>query len=259
MKKELIKQTFRTFGKVFKKNSPTILTGLGVAGLVSTTVMAVRATPKALQVLEMERENKNRALTRMEVVKIAYPYYIPPILMGAATTGCIIGANSINLKRNAALASAYSLTEASLKEYKHKVKETLGEKKEREIRDEIAADRMEKNPVDDNQVISTGNGDTLCYEATSGRYFKSDIEKIRRVENIVNRRLLQDDFVSLNEVYDHMGLDGTKMGDEIGWQVDQDDYALITFEFSSQISKDGQPCLVVDFKRPPRYDYMDLL
>jgi len=256
MNKDLIKTTFKSASQVFRRNSPTILTGLGVAGLVSTTVMAVRATPKALQILELAREEKKRPLTKMEVVKTAYPYYIPPIILGGATIGCIIGANSINLKRNAALASAYSITEATLKDYKAKVQKTLGEKETQKIKDELAKDKIEGDPLDQHHVFMTGHGDTLCYDAYTGRYFKSDKEQIKRAENQLNRNLLVDDFVSLNEVYDYLGLEGVKLGDDIGWQVAQDNYAIITFIFSSHLASNGVPCMVIDFEIPPSYEYL---
>lgn len=242
--------------RVISRNSPTILTSLAVAGLVTTTVMAVRATPKALQILKMEQDYRaDELLTKFDIVKLTWPYYAPSAVMGLVTIACIISANSINLRRNAALASVYSLAEASLKEYRSKVIETIGEKKERKIKDEIAKDKITKNPPKENEIILTGKGETLCYESLSGRYFKSDIEKIRKAENEINKEILNNNFISLNEVYDSLGLANTKMGDEVGWCVD--DHGLVSFSFSSHLTEDGIPCLVVDYDIGPRYDFMD--
>jgi hypothetical protein len=174
--------------------------------------------------------------------------------MGGVTVACIIGANSINLKRNAALASVYSITEATLKEYQSKVIETIGEKKEQAVRDEIAKDHLAKDPVSKKEVILTGKGEVLCYDSISGRYFKSDMEKLRRLENDFNKTLLTEMYVSLNDVYYEMGLKGIKIGDDIGWNVD----SLIEFNFSSQLTDDGQPCIVVDYLVGPRTDYRHL-
>ena len=149
------------------------------------------------------------------------------------------------------MASLYSVTEKTLKEYQTKVKDTIGEKKEQKIRDDVATDKLLKHPVD-GDVILTGKGDTLCYDAWTGRYFKSDIEAIRKVENIVNHNLLVDDFISLNDVYYELGLDEVKMSNEVGWRVED---GIVFFEFSSQLTE-GVPCLVMDFKVTPRYDYM---
>ncbi|MCX7817546.1 MAG: DUF6353 family protein [Syntrophales bacterium] len=247
--------------KAIAKNSPTILTGLGVAGVITTAVMAVKATPKALQLLEDERYNRRQmdgpntdVIEAKDAILIAWKCYAPAAVMGVLTIACIIAANSINLRRNAALAGLYSLSEAALKEYQNKVVETIGKNKELAIRDEIAKDKVDRNPVGDSEVILTGKGETLCYDALCGRYFKSNIEQIRKVLNDVSREMLSDSFVSLNEVYYKLDLTGTKIGDLIGWHVDD---GLIEPEFSSVLNSDGTPCLVMDFTTEPRYMYRD--
>lgn len=257
-----MKEQLKKVGALISKNSPTILTGFAVAGLITTSVMAVRVTPNALRLLELERDYRRKKqspeLNKRDIVKLTWKVYLPPVIMGGATIACIIGANSIGMRRNAALASVYSLTEATLKEYQGKVVETLGVTKEQKIRDEIAKDRIEANPVDETQIIFTGKGETLCYDSLSGRYFKSDIEKIRKAENKLNRDLLTDNFVSLNEVYEELGLPRIQLGDEMGWSlwIDEAD-SLVSMKFSSQLTTDGVPCLVLDYAVRPRFDYMD--
>lgn len=246
------------FGGILTKNSPTILTGIGVAGLVATTVLAVKATPKALEILQDEIDTRERvrfpieALTPQEVVKLTWKCYLPAAAMGLITVGCIIGANSINLRRNAALVSVYSLSEAALKEYQAKVVETIGQNKERKIKDDIAKDKIAKNPVSDNEIVITNLGDTLCYDALSGRYFKSDIEKIRQVFNKLSRDLMTEMFIDLNTIYSELGLKGTKLGETIGWHIDD---GLIEADFSSQLTENGTPCLVLDYVTEPRYNH----
>jgi len=252
MKRELISLT-KDLNNFAAKNSPSILTGLSIAGMVSTTVMAVHATPKALQLLSLEEERRGAYLTKWETVKLLWPQYLPTVVMGGISIGCAISANSIHLQRKAAIAGLYSMTEASLREYQNKVKETIGEKKEQKIRDDVVLDKIMANPVNEKDVILTGKGNTLCYDAWTGRYFKSDIEAIRKVENIVNNNLLQDDFISLNDVYYELNLDEVELGNEIGWRVDD---GLVFFDFTSQLNSDGVPCLVLNFKLKPRYDYM---
>lgn len=150
------------------------------------------------------------------------------------------------------LATAYSLSEAAFAEYREKAAETVGEKKEAEIRDKVAKAQIERDPVSGHEVIMTGKGDTLCYDVVSGRYFKSSIEKIRRAENVLNRKLMDEMYVSLNEFYYELGLKCTGMGNELGWNVDD---GLIDLHFSTQLSEDETPCLVVDYHIAPRYDY----
>lgn len=274
------KQIVTKFGRAFAKNSPTILTGISVAGLISTVVMAVQATPKALGMLDDEVfrryeeslvdkdisymeylncsegysvQDRIRTLPKLDLIRLTWRCYMPSILMGGLTIGCIVGANSINLRRNAALASVYSLTETALKEYQAKVVETIGENKEQKIRDDIHKDKVAKDPVNNKEVILTGKGDTLCYDVLSGRYFKNDIENIRKIQNELNRDLLTEMFISLNDVYYAFGLAGVKTGNDMGWNVDE---GLIEFSFSSQLA-DGIPCLVIDYSAEPKYNYRD--
>lgn len=257
-----LKAIFTDLGKAARKHSPEILTGIGIAGMLSTTVLAVRATPKALMLIEEKKREKKFTgeqpeLTKLEVVKTAWKPYIPAAVTGAASVACLVGASSVNARRNAALAAAYALSESTLADYKEKVVETIGEKKAQEVKDAIAKDKIENDPVTRKEIIATDKGETLCYDALSGRYFKSDIEYIRRAVNNLNERLLFDTHISLNEYYDEIGLEEIfPMGENLGWTVDPDsaNKGLIELDFSSQLAE-GTPCLVVGFSNAPRYDY----
>lgn len=233
-----------------KKHSPEILMGVGIAGMVTTTVMAVRATPKALRMIEEQTEDA--PLTPIEKVKVAWPCYIPAAIVGMASIGCLICSNSVNARRNAALATAYTLTESTLKEYQEKVIEEIGEKRESGIRDAIAKDRLDKNPVTNNTVVITDSGNTMCFDVLSGRYFRSDIDKIKKTVNELNRRMCSENYISLNEFYYELGLEGIKQGDEIGWCIDK---GYIDLDFRSRLSDKGEPCLVIDYQIVPQYDY----
>lgn len=235
------------------KHSPEILTGLGIVGLLTTTVLAVKATPKALKIIEEKKEEHNvDKLSAGEVIKATYKCYIPAASIALVSTGCLIGSNSINTRRNAALATAYKMIETAHREYKEKVIETIGEKKEEAIKDKIAKDKIDRNPVGTRDVIVVGKGETLCYDSWSGRYFKSDKNKIEKAINELNRTLTYDMYVSLNDFYRKLGLEGNKVGDDLGWKLD---WGLIDVHFSSQLSEDDVPCLVIIFDREPRYDY----
>ena len=247
----------KTMGDTIIKHSPEILTGIGIAGMLTTTVLAVSATPKALKLIDIhKKEQKAEKLPPVEVVKATWKCYIPAVVTATASTACLIGASAVNNKRNAVLATAYSLSENALKTYREKVVETVGEKKEQEIRDAVAKEQLQKNPIINKEVIITPKGETLCFDAISGRYFKCDIEAIRRTEAELNRELNSCMYVSLNEFYYKIGLRPTKLGDDLGWNVDN---GPITFSFSSQLTEDDQPCLVIDYDIAPRYDYRNLM
>ena len=256
MKKEIAK-SFLSLKTAIKKHSPEILTGIGISGMITTTVMAVRATPKALILIEERKEEIGaEKLEAMDMVKTTWACYIPAAITGTLSVACLIGASSVNARRNAALATAYTLSESALKDYQGKVIEMFGEKKNEAVKDAVAKDKVEKNPVVTREVIITEKGNTLCYDAISGRYFKSDIEKIKKAECELNRQMLDDMYVSLNDFYYEIGLDSVKLGDELGWNVDS---GYIDLSFSSQLASDGTPCLVIDYSVAPRYDYRNLL
>lgn len=238
---------------VFTKHSPEILAGIGVAGMISATVLAVKATPKALKLIEKAKEEKGEDLTVPETIKAAWKPYIPAVVTSVVSAGCIIGGTSVNLKRNAALATAYQLSSNALAEYKEKVVETIGEKKEKVIREKIAAEKVEKNPVKSNEVIITGKGTTLCYDSTFGKYFESDIESIRRAINDLNYRLLCEDYVSLNDFYDELGIERIPIGEEVGWNVGRD--GTVEVSFGTAMSSDGRPCITLEYHVAPRYKF----
>lgn len=240
---------------VMIKHSPEILTGIGIAGMITSTVLAVKATPKALKICEVLKEDIEEP-TKMEYFKATWKCYIPATLTGVTSIACLIGANSVNMKRNAALATAYKLSETALIDYKQKVVETIGERKEKNIREKVAEEQLIKNPVTKSEVIITEKGNTLCYDTISGRYFKSDIDRIKKAENELNRRLMREMYISLNEFYDDLGLSHTSMGDELGWNLDN---GLIDLDFSSHIADDGTPCIVINYSIAPNYNYYKLV
>ena len=232
---------FKAARNTASKHSPEILTGIGIAGMITTTVLAVKATPKALKLMEDAQYDKEEDLTVPEKVKVTWKCYIPATLLGLASVGCLIGANSVNLRRKAALATAYKLSETALAEYKEKVIETVGEEKAKDIRSAIAKDKMEKNPVTKSEVIITDKGESLFCDSISGRYFKSDMNTIEKAVNTINRRLLNEMSVSLTEFYSEIGLSPTSLSEELGWNMNE---GQIEIDFSSQITDDGRPCIM---------------
>ena len=251
------------------KHSPEILTGIGITGMLTTVVLAVRATPMALVRISQAEDDKfnaqvdagkdpetvNDKLTALETIKATWKCYIPAAVTGTMSTVCLIGASSVSAKRNAALTTAYTLADAALKDYQEKTVETIGEKKEQAIRDAIAKDKLEKDPVTEKEVIITGSGTTRCYDSISGRYFESDVQTIRTAESSINRRLIHEMYISLNEFYWELGLEGTEIGDQLGWNIDN---PIELGPFSSQVSKDGVPCLVINYRISPKYGFASM-
>lgn len=229
--------------------SPEILIGFGLAGMLTSTVLAVKATPKALDILA---EQEDRELSKVDKVKLTWKCYAPAAIGYCASAACIIGANSVNTKRNAVLAGAYKISESALLEYRDKVKEVIGEEREKEIHAKIAEDRRCKEPENQGNVILTGKGDVLCYDMYSGRYFKSEMDEINAILNELNYKLMQDNLLALNDFYDALGLQPIITGYDHGWNVDD---GLIKIYFTSTLADNGIPCLALHFDNLPRYGY----
>lgn len=253
MNKSGITGLLQSLYRSLREHSPAILTGLGITGMFTGAIMAVKATPRALKAIDIRKNELNtEKLEKRELIRTCWKIYIPSFSIGVLSSVCILSANVINSKRNAAIATAYSLSESALKIYQDKVIETIGEKEEKKIRDEVAKENINKHPIVSNEVIITDKGQTLCYDVLSGRYFKSDMESLKKSINELNRQLTFDMYVSLNDFYDAIGLSEIKVGDDLGWNINK---GLIDPIFSSQLATDGTPCLVIDHRQRPEYDY----
>lgn len=257
MNKLNVAKLLKDIQTIATKHSPALLTGIGIAGMVTTTVLAVKATPEALRLIDDRRVEldieSTKDLPAMETVKATWKCYIPAAVTGVASVACLIGANSVNSKRNAALAAAYNLSTTALAEYKEKVVETIGEKKEQLVRDKVAEERLKKEPSKNTAIVVTNNGNTRCFDTITKRRFTSDIEKIKRIVNELNRRMVTgEDYISLNDFYYELGLDGVSIGDELGWNVAD---GLIDLDFSAQLDDDGTPCIVIDYTVVPKRGY----
>ncbi len=238
--------------KALKKHAPEILTGIGIVGMVAAAVTAVRATPKALQLINEQEKEVERPLTPSETVKTAWKCYIPAAVTGTLSIACLVGASAVNMKRNAALVAACTISETALKDYTAKTLDIVGPQKEQIIRDAVAKEKLEKDPVANKEVIITGGGEMMCYDVLSGRYFKSDIEQIRKAVNDINRRMRDEMYISLNDFYYEIGLEGIELGEYLGWNIEK---GYLDLDFGSHLAKNGNPCLVISYKTPPQYGF----
>ncbi len=253
MNKQKLSLIFTGVKNAVIRHCPEILTGMGLAGMITAGVLAVKATPKAIKLIEEEKAKNNKEhLGVGETVKTAGLCYVPSVLTAAVSAACIVGASTIHNGRNAALAAAYALSESTLKEYQEKVVETVGEKKEQDIKDAVSKDKMEQNPVSTHEIVFTNSGNTLCYDVISGRYFTSDIERIKRCVNELNRRMRDEMFISLNDFYNEVGLKSIPIGENVGWNIDK---GYIELYFSSQLTDDERPCVVINYSTAPKYGY----
>ena len=258
----MIKDLFNKALNFTKEHNPEILVGLGVVGMMSSTVLAVKATPKALDIMEDKKADMGVTyLTRKEIAQSTWKLYAPSVGVGLASAACIILGTSKSIKRNTALATVYALSESTLREYQSKAKEMLGEEKAAELDREVAKSRVRKREVTtivesegSEYIHHTGNGDTLVYDTLSGRYFRSSRNAIESAVNSINKSLLNDYIMTLNEFYNELGVPTIGAGSLIGWKSDKE---LLEVSFESDVDQNGNPYLVLSYKnRPiPVYDY----
>lgn len=230
--------------KLVTDNSPAILAGVAVTGVVTTAVLTAKATYKAVILLELEEADKD--LETKEKIELTWQLYIPAMSAALTTIAAIIFATKIGTRRAAAMTAAYVLSEKTFEEYRDKIVEKMGDRKEQQARDEIAQERVTTNPPPDT-LMPQGNS-VLCMDGFTGRYFISDMETIKAAENKVNHRILRGEmYISLTEFYEEIGLERTSMTDDVGWNVEK----LLELTFSSTLTPRGHPCLVVDFHVMP--------
>lgn len=237
------------------RNAPTILTVAGGVGVVATSVLAVKATPKVLTILKEAEEEKGEELTVMEKVIVAAPSYIPAVVTGAATLACIFGANVLNKRQQASLASAYAMIDASYKEYRKKVDELYGEDADAHVREEISKDKYKEKD------IPKHDGKLLFFDEFSGRFFHSTLEKVQNAEYLVNRDLVMQYYSTLNDFYGYLGIPHVDGGHEIGWSTAMNDQAYwqewVDFSNVKTVTDDGVEYYIVRMYQEPMVGFED--
>lgn len=252
----------RQIGKHLKNNAPTLLSYLGVAGVIGTSLLAVSATPKAIDVLELAKEEKGEELTKLETAITIAPVYTPTFLMGLSTITCVLGANALNKKRQVALTSAYSLINSSYREYKNKLIELYGKDTHRNIIDSIAVEKAKDVNIEAETLcticelpLEEEMGRTvLFYDVYSRRYFESTIERVITAEYHLNRNYVLRGVSCLNELYEFLGLELTDYGSKVGWSID-DGVCWIDFDHHRVRMDDGLECYILEMPFGPGEDF----
>lgn len=248
----------------FGKNQPALMLGVGIAGMVTTTVLAVRGHMKAKDKMNYDPEctHPNNVFTdrkgRTHVkkrywIKNAWKCYVPAAVTGSLSIACLIGSYSINHRRNTALASSLAVSEAAMTEYQKHVVDTIGEEAEKGIREKFQADQIKKTgPLHSPAELLPGEGDheymdgahcVNCYESTTQQKFWASKEDIRRAVNNLNQDRLTGfgGQVTLNDFYNEIGITATSVGDTLGWDVDHP----IEVDISA-VEVNGIPCLYIN-------------
>lgn len=254
----VVKGAVKTGAKYLIKHSPTILTIIGTGMMGGAIVHGIIEAPKAkdeLDDLENDGELSHKEYLQKKIHILFYHYWMTTAL-GLGGAALIFWSHHVTLGQTATAIAAYNMKADQLEKLEKKIVDTDGEKHLNKIKDEIVKDAVSDGPKSEKDIFDTGKGKTLCYEVISGRYFYSDIEKIRKAMNDINtwindtRRYDEETDVSLNEWFEYLGLERTKVGNKLGWHD-----RLVELNFTSVLTNEGEPCLCVGYKNPPVWDF----
>lgn len=253
------------FTTTLRRSSPTILTCLGVVGVIGTAVMAVRETPKALRLIkEKKYELEKDKLTPVELVQTTWQCYIPSALIGVGTITCIIGIGVMDRHNQAALTSAYAMLNESYKQYRQAAKRVYGEDADSRIHTEMAKDAQVAS-YDwcyryqvYNMNMDPESEHLLFYDLASKKYFNTTMAAVLNAQYHVNRNLSIRGDCSLNEYLSFLGLDGVDYGDKIGWDINYmaEEYGAYWLDFDNQKTtlEDGLECIMIDTMAPNKFE-----
>lgn len=235
---------------LLKKYSPLILTSLGAAGVISTSILTGKATLEAKKLIE-EAENKQDCNLTLkddfkDIVKITWKPYIPAVISGTTSILCIFGAHILNKKTQASIMSAYAFLNNTYKEYVEKSKELYGEEAEKQIKSKIAKSKL------DTTFIKVDTDEHLFFDYQSMRYFETTFDDLKRAEDFVNQEFAASGYVRLNTFYEALGIEPLEtFGDSMGWHDDENgEYHEIIFEHTRVEMDDGLECFLVTMNTP---------
>lgn len=241
-------------GSQLYRSSPTILTVVASVGVIVTTITSVRATPKAVKLLKEAELEKGENLTKVEIIRVAGPSYIPSALLGISTIVCIFGANTLNQKKQASLMSAYAMLNESYKQYRKSAKIVYGEDADDKIHAEMAKDAMVSTYDWGYQVynmdMDSESERLLFYDLASKKYFRTTMAAVLNAQYHVNRNLAIKGDCSLNEYLSFLGVEGIDGGDDLGWDIsymaEEMECYWLDFDNYKSTLEDGLECIIID-------------
>ena len=247
----------KTAKNVITANSPALLVGTAIAGVISTAVLAARGGYKARGILD--EAAKERAATvppqppldTMEKVKLTWLCYATPGVTAASSILSIVGLHTIHTKRHATMAAMYTVASGKLDTMTEEAEKLLGPKKAQDLTNAMAQKSADENPIDDNEVIITGEGKDLWYDEWSGRWFTSTLSKVQQAINEVNRAIIDDGEACLNDFYEFLGLRSIPMGSTHGWSKGEGATPKVNGRYGAIRTTDGRAANSIYFHEIP--------
>lgn len=252
MKKFDVSRSMKTVKSVITANSPVLLLGASIAGVVATGVLAAKAGYKARGIVdEAQAEKGSEPLTTQEKVSLTWLCYAAPAITGVSTIASCTGIHLIHSKRNAMLAGLYAVTAGKLDDYKEEAEKLLGVKKSQQLTDTLSQKDADGSPIGvNNEIIINGAGTELCHDRMTGRWFMSSITQIDAAINEANGVLVDEGELTMNELYDRLGLPDVPFGMDLGWK--RPETKKIGVNYGNVTSPDNRPAISITFHPAPK-------
>lgn len=252
MKQIKISKVFKNAKHVITANSPVLLVGTAIAGVVATGVLAAKGGYEARAIVDDFEDNEGREATVPEKVQLTWLCFAPPVLTGASTIAATVGVHAIHARRFTAITGLYAVASSQLDSYQEKAEELLGAKKSQQISDFVAQKQIENTgPVKSHDIIVTGDGDQLCHDEFGERYVQTTYSKLQAAVLKVKEQMLEDDYCSLNDFYEHAGMRPSVAGSLVGWSGTNPDVMVA----NGELTPDGRPCISFRFQPQPAPNY----
>ena len=258
-KNAIVEKASRTFCKAglkLKKHSPEILVVGGVVGLVTSGVMACKATTKLSTILNDSKEQielfdkvaanpemvneeytvedaeKDKKIVKVQTAVKVAKLYAPAVAVGAVSIGAIFASNNIMRKRNVALGAAYATVDQAFKDYRNRVVDRFGEELDKELRYNLKTKEVKETVEDENGKKKTVKKNikymdspmpsefAVIYDDGCAGWTKDPEDNkffLIQQQRYANERLKRRGYLSLNEVYELLGFPSTKAGQVVGW------------------------------------------
>jgi len=251
-----LNQIGKSVEQFVKKNATTICTVCGLFGMGITVYTVHKTAPKVHKLLEEKKEE-----SRWEKAKTVASVYWPSALIFASSTGLILWSNRISNKRNVVLATSAAFAQKELLNFQEAAVEKLGNETVKELKDRVAEKKAEETPFPPKQeIVMMGNENLYLYvEELTGRKFYSNPMKLKEAENRLNAMLFQEgwDYISLNTVWNEIGLGSTTLGDALGFSSEKGRKGMIIFDTSctGKDSQTGAPYILLTYENAPTGEY----
>lgn len=244
-----LRPIFHGIWKWTKRNSTKLL----AAGAITAEAMGFWFMHKEAPIVQKRLEELGPDAKWYEKIKVAGPVYLPAIGMLALSTGCIVGGCAVGERKAAIMASLYSASEASLRRLEKKVVEELGPEKAQELHTQAVEEVAQMNPPKPEDIVCTGKGTQLCYEAMTGQWFRSSLPAIENDSAVFNKYIIGKCWADFNDwLTDGLGINRAKLADYVGFNLDH----LVLLNVSdSHRTIDGEPYHIIDYiDGPVMYD-----